>query len=255
MTHTEVSDRLPKHEIFSTSRKAFSTVSIMIAFALLILNSVRLGNTCDLGFLLAGSIVVTGMVTADLLSGIVHWGADTWGRTSMPLLGRRLLHPFRVHHVNPEDFLARCFIDTNGDTAFVVIPVLLTAWCIPLTSATQQGLSLFLTALCSVGLMANQLHQWSHTQNPPKPIAILHKLHLILTPKAHKRHHIHPHQSNYCIALGWCNPFLERIKFFPRMECLVERMTGCQPRQDEGEYHSRNHELTSPLSRNRSVSN
>ena len=60
---------------------------------------------------------VAGMAAADFGSGLVHWGADTWGRDDLPVIGHRLLVPFRVHHVNPDDFLRRSFVDTNGDVA------------------------------------------------------------------------------------------------------------------------------------------
>ena len=67
------------------------------------------------------------MAAADFGSGLVHWAADTWGRDDLPVIGRRLLVPFRVHHVNPDDFLRRRFVDTNGDVAFLAVPVLLGA--------------------------------------------------------------------------------------------------------------------------------
>jgi hypothetical protein len=38
-----------------------------------------------------------------LASGIVHWSADTWGRDDLPVVGQRLLVPFRLHHVDPDD--------------------------------------------------------------------------------------------------------------------------------------------------------
>ena len=41
---------------------------------------------------------------------------------TMPILGRRLLRPFRVHHVTPDDFLRRGFLTVNGDVALISIP-------------------------------------------------------------------------------------------------------------------------------------
>ncbi|MFZ9091235.1 MAG: fatty acid desaturase CarF family protein [Planctomycetaceae bacterium] len=48
-----------------------------------------------------------GMIAAEFCSGLIHWGSDTCGSQSMPLLGKRPLHPFRVHHVNPGDLRER----------------------------------------------------------------------------------------------------------------------------------------------------
>jgi hypothetical protein len=48
-------------------------------------------------------VLLAGMAAADLASGIVHWSADTWGRDDLPVVGQRLLVPFRLHHVDPDD--------------------------------------------------------------------------------------------------------------------------------------------------------
>lgn len=77
-------------------------------------------------------ICVAGMIAADLVSGLVHWIADSWGEIDMPIFGRRFLHPFRVHHANPDDFLSRSFVNTNGDVAMLVSPVLVIAFLLPL---------------------------------------------------------------------------------------------------------------------------
>src|SRR6188508_3881186 len=78
--------------------------------------------------------LAAGIAAADFGSGIVHWSADTWGRDDCPLIGPRLLVPFRVHHINPDDFLRRRFVDTNGEVAAIAIPCLFALLSLPLAT-------------------------------------------------------------------------------------------------------------------------
>jgi hypothetical protein len=100
---------------------------------------------------------VAGMAAADLGSGLVHWGADTWGREDFPVIGPRLLVPFRVHHVNPADILQRSFLDTNGDVAAVTLPVLACLFAVPLDSVWGRAAAVFGFAFCGIGMLTNQI--------------------------------------------------------------------------------------------------
>ncbi len=167
------------------------------------------------------------------MSGIVHWIADTWGSETMPVLGRRLLRPFRVHHVNPGDFLRRDFIDTNGDVATLVIPFLASAFLIPTATQPGRAAAVFVAAFGACALPTNQVHQWAHREPPPLAVGWLQKCGLLLSREQHRRHHAAPFAMNYCITNGWCNRALTAAGFFPRLERLVSRLTGVEPRGED----------------------
>jgi ubiquitin-conjugating enzyme E2 variant len=177
--------------------------------------------------------VLSGVALADFCSGPLHWAADTWGRADFPVIGPRLLVPFRVHHVNPDDFLRRRFLDTNGDVAALAIAPLVAVLWIPLDAAPGQVVALAGWGFCAFGVMTNQIHQWAHSPRPPRAVAALQATGLLLRPQAHARHHGRPYDGAYCITTGWWNRPLDAIEFFRRLESLVTRTTGAVPRHDE----------------------
>lgn len=199
----------------------------------------RIGANVDLRQWWVPLAFVSGMAAADFLSGLVHWGADTWGRDDVPLIGPRLLVPFRVHHVNPDDFVERSFLDTNGDVAAVTLPLASGLFAIPLDSSFGCAAAVFGFALCATGMLTNQIHQWAHLPTPPATVRVLQDCGLILGRIDHAVHHDRPYASHYCITTGWCNAPLEAIGFFRGLEAAITRVTGAQPRGDDRRYEQR----------------
>ena len=177
-----------------------------------------------------------GIAAADFGSGLVHWAADTWGRADLPGIGPRVLLPFRLHHVNPDDFLKRSFLDTNGDAAAGMVPVLALLLWMPLDTPWWQAAGLFLFALCAFGGLTNQIHQWAHVRSAPRLVRLFQQLGLFLPPAAHDAHHAGEYDAHYCITTGWCNGPLEAIGFFRRLEELITGLTGARPRNDDHEW-------------------
>jgi ubiquitin-conjugating enzyme E2 variant len=178
-------------------------------------------------------VVLAALLLADFASGLVHWGADTWGSERMPVLGRRFLHPFRVHHLNPEDILRRGFVDLNGDVALLSLPLLAGGLLIPLSDAEGRVATVFCVALGACALPTNQIHQWAHRSQAPAWVRWLQRRGLILSRERHALHHAAPYTTHYCITTGWCNPALTRVSFFRRLEGWISRATGLVPRSDE----------------------
>jgi len=232
-----VSELLPRHDEIYWPRRLLEFIWIVTALTLIVDHSANFVLVIG-RFPWVLPAILAGFVTADFLSGMIHWTADTWFSDSMPILGQRLLKPFRVHHVNPDDFLRRNVLDTNGDVAAIVIPFLIAVFWISTAAPWSAALAVYVVSFCAAGLPTNQVHQWAHMKNPPTIIRWLQSSRLILNRRAHLQHHRAPHIDNYCIALGWCNPLLTAIDFFPRLERTVTRVTGLQPRNDDQKYYA-----------------
>lgn len=236
---TEVSGALPAVTRATRAQAALWTVSIATASIGIAVLAARLAAAGDVWTWWTIPALLAGILAADFASGLVHWGADTWGRDDLPVVGQRLLVPFRVHHINPEDFLRRRFIDTNGDVALVTIPALTGLLLVPLETAWGGPVAVFGLALCGVGMMTNQIHQWAHMPAPPRAVRFLQDAGLILGRAAHATHHDRPYDAHYCITTGWCNRPLEAIGFFRAMECVITLATGARPRHDDQRYEER----------------
>jgi ubiquitin-conjugating enzyme E2 variant len=230
---------LPVHYEISGARRAFSSIAIALAAAAVGLLGVRVATQIDLMQWWVPPVFLAGLIAADFGSGLVHWGADTWGRDDLPIVGRTLLVPFRVHHLNPEDFARRSFVDTNGEVAAIACVVLLALLLVPLHTRWGGAVALAGLTFCGIGMLTNQIHQWAHVERVPTPVRWLQRCHLVLEPEEHARHHLRPYHERYCITTGWCNGPLEALDFFRRAETVITRVTGAMPRHDDRRYESR----------------
>ena len=229
---------LPGHDVVGGLTRAVETCSLAAAGVLLVANIAHAFTSDLLLHWWSPLVVVAAALAADLVSGLVHWTADTWFSETMPVLGRRFLRPFRVHHINPDDFLRRDVIDCNGDVAMLNIPFLAIALLLPVSFA-GGAVSLALMVFALVSLPTNQVHQWAHMPSSPQLVRWLQRHGIILSIDDHARHHQEPYVANYCIATGWCNRWLTAIDFFPRCERLITRVAGLRPRLDERAFADR----------------
>jgi len=230
---------LPAHYELTRGQIAFSCLSIGSTVLLWTWLASRIASQLDSWHWWVPVVVLLGIAAADFGSGLIHWAADTWGRDDCPLIGHRLLVPFRVHHINPDDFLRRRFIDTNGEVAAVAAPVLALLLAVPLDMAWGGPVALFGLAFCGVGSLTNQIHQWAHMPAPPAPVRAMQTCGLLLARTEHAAHHDRPYDRQYCITTGWCNRPLDAIGFFRRLESAITRLTGVAPRHDDRRYESR----------------
>lgn len=185
-----------------------------------------------------------GLVLSDLMTGLVHWAADTYGSPDTPILGPSIVKGFRLHHRYPRDITTHNLVTTIGDSCMLAVPVLLLClgllWLMP----DSNWLALIVTWLvlaCGASIGANQFHKWAHQEKPSAITRCLQRTRLVLKPSHHERHHTEPYNMHYCITNGWLNPILNKIRFFRTLEAAlrllgIETQRGRVPPQP-GEVH------------------
>jgi len=230
---------LPQHGEVGLLARVFEVTSLAGAAGLLVFHLLRFFTTPRFFSCWMSVAVLAAMFFADFACGLMHWVADTWGSETIPVLGPRFLRPFRLHHLNPDDFLERSFIDANGDVALVTLPFSLSVFLIPLDSDLGRLAAVFLVASSACALPTNQVHQWAHMSKPPSWVRWLQRYGVLLSQEQHQIHHTAPYATNYCITTGWCNPLLTAFKFFPTFESIISRVTGLEPRGEDLAYTAR----------------
>jgi len=164
-----------------------------------------------------------GALGGDLVSGIVHWAADTYCSEDTPIVGPSLVKPFRRHHLYPRDICTHNLVETVGNVCILALPVL--SLSLLLMWISDHGLLAFgvlCTALVSAATVAtNQFHKWAHQESPSALARWLQRKRLVLNPSHHDVHHTSPFEMHYCITTGWLNPLLNKIKFFRRLEATL----------------------------------
>ena len=211
---------------YSRAHRLVEVAGITLFLGLILLLSVRIGLAVK-GFVDTLWVLVSavgGLLLADLVSGLVHWGGDTLFTVEAPFLGKHFIQPFREHHVDPKAITRHDFVETNGNNCLVSVPVL--SFVTP-TMPEETGFGFY---LCTVVVFTiwfvfgtNQFHKWAHADNPPRFARLLQRWGVILVPTHHDIHHAAPHDKHYCITVGWLNPLLARLRFFRRLEWVIAR--------------------------------
>jgi plasmanylethanolamine desaturase len=207
--------------------------SIIVFFGLELGLAFMLWGNPHVGPWLLLSAILLGYLAADFVSGFVHWMADTWGSSTMPVLGKAFVRPFREHHVDQKAITRHDFIETNGNNCAISIPVGIATLVMPHSSPAWVFLAAFLGSMIFWVMGTNQFHKWSHLDTPGPVVNFLQRVHLILPPAHHGIHHTAPFNKYYCITVGWLNKPLAMLGFFPTLERLVTWATGMLPRQDD----------------------
>jgi len=221
---------------YTKSKRAMEIASLTCFTLFLILSIVNLSrNIVSIqkdGVTIASAIILS-IILADIFSGLVHWGADTWGNVDTPVVGKTFVRSFREHHVDPMQITVHDTIETNGDNCLLTVPALAVLSFIKITPETSLFAISFIISLAVWVALTNQFHKWAHMIKPPKLVSFLQTCYIVLSRKEHQVHHKNPFDRYYCITTGWCNAVLGSISFWKRMEVIIGKTTGMIPRQDD----------------------
>lgn len=220
---------------YTRAHRMLETTAIALFGGLLALLAVRIAGSLSQAPWTLPLALVAAMIGADFLSGLVHWGADTWGTVETPLLGTSLIRSFREHHVDPKSITHHDFVEANGNSCLVLLPVVALAFAFPVSAGGPWSLfgAAFLGILCFFLAATNEIHKRAHQDPPPLPLRALQRIRVVLPPDVHDIHHESPFARYYCITTGWLNAPLTMIGFFSTLESTITRVTGAIPRQDD----------------------
>lgn len=176
-------------------------------------------------------VALAAYVASDFVSGFVHWLADTYCHADTPFVGPKFVAPFREHHDDPLAITRHDFIEANGDNCCISLLVLVPAYLwFPMREHAWAALAgLWVLLLAMSVLLTSMAHGWAHMTEPPRFVARLQRVGLLLTREHHALHHVAPHRTHYCITTGWLNPLLDRLRFFVHLERVFDLL---MPRAD-----------------------
>ncbi len=148
------------------------------------------------------------IAAADLVSGLAHWGCDTFFAEDTPVLGPFLITSFRNHHRDPLAIVGAGAIDNNSAASFAALPILAVGFVPGAPAWLQWG-----ALVCALALsLTNQIHAWAHAAHVPAPVRWLQRIGLLLSPEHHDLHHVSL-TTHFAITNGWTNPLLDAILF------------------------------------------
>ena len=228
---TQVDDADTLEAGYTQAHRFYEWIGLALAASSLGMAAYQALGYLDAGVLLWLIAAFAGAAFADLLSGLVHWGFDTWGSVDTPIVGQLAIRTFRHHHLDPKAMVHHDFVETNGHNAMLSVAITAPAALVPETIGAGPTVFLFWAGLLVA--FTSQLHKWAHMERPPRVARWLQRARLILPADAHRGHHTAPHDGGYCVTTGWLNGLLDGVGFFRGLERMVTAVTGVLPAERE----------------------
>lgn len=167
------------------------------------------------------------ILLADFVTGIGHWLEDAYGTEETPVIGPLVIKPNIVHHHYPRLFTKLTWWQSSWD-------LLLLGALIVGGAAWADVLTWHVWLFAILCINANQVHKWSHqTRAEVGPVvSFLQDYWILQTPRQHALHHTDPKNTFYCPLTNLLNPALEFVGLWPKLEAVIEALTGATHRQD-----------------------
>lgn len=161
---------------------------------------------------------------ADFITGIVHWWQDTYGNPTWPILGKYVIAPNLRHHDDPRGMLKVSYwarMNTSLFAAGGIIGLLILC-----DISSWQAIVLIVFAS-----QGNEIHAMGHRTNKENGLLVvwLQTIGIIQTRKTHGWHHKAPYDTNFFVMTEYLNPFFNKIKFFERLERLIQTVFRIKP--------------------------
>ena len=129
------------------------------------------------------------LVLGDLVSGLVHWTADTYFSEETPIIGPSLVKPFRLHHLYPRDICTHDLVTTVGNVCIIAVPVLAVSISLLWFYEDSSWLAFIILCIALMSLatvLTNQFHKWAHQESPSRFVRLLQRTRLVLGPAHHQ---------------------------------------------------------------------
>lgn len=214
-------------------------VACLLALTFLVSNGGML--LTGFGWVLLAIAVAT--FVADFVSGMLHWAFDTWFDENTTSV-RRMVIMVREHHIYPQRIFRYGLKQEAGMLSWFALPLAVPLFGLAVLPDGPPTVERY--ALAAAGVIFTleisfmlEFHKVGHRFQRGPVIRALQRLHLLLSPEHHMRHHAREHDTNYCLINGVADLTLGRLRVFRGLEHVVAMLTGKQPRSNDREWRRR----------------
>ena len=161
-------------------------------------------------------IALAALFCADAGSYVFHYIVDWYGDADRSGLARE----FQKHHAQPDGIAEATVLEVLHPVARLVVPAWALAAAVTAFGWLPPSVALAVALIGAAWCYGQLAHRWTHMRQPPRLARLLQGLCLIVSPNAHRLHHIPPYSSHYAVITGWSNPLFD----FLRLPRLIDRV-------------------------------